>query len=166
MNHWFGALRILEIVALVLLAAQARAQDQSIVVASTTSTQDSGLFGYLLPIVKQKTGVEVKILAQGTGQALDTARRGDADVVFVHARSAGEKFLAEGFGVKGYPVMYNDFILIGPRRDPAGIKGSADILAALKTLKSKAAAFISHGDRSGTHIAELALWKRAGIDIA
>jgi tungstate transport system substrate-binding protein len=147
-----------------LLHGPASAQEKSIVVASTTSTQDSGLFGYLLPIVKQKTGIEVKVLAQGTGQALDTARRGDADVVFVHAKSAEEKFLAEGFGVKRYPVMYNDFILIGPKDDPAGIKGM-DILTALQTIKAKAVPFISRGDRSGTNIAELALWKDAGIDI-
>ncbi len=148
-----------------LLSGQAFAQDKSIVVASTTSTQDSGLFGYLLPIVKQKLGIEVKVLAQGTGQALDTARRGDADVVFVHAKSAEEKFLAEGFGVKRYPVMYNDFVLIGPKTDPAGVHGS-DIVKALQTIKAKAAPFISRGDRSGTNIAELALWKQAGIDIA
>src|SRR6201992_538782 len=164
MNRWFGTLRILAIIALVSLAAQARAQEKSIVVASTTSTQDSGLFGYLLPIVKQKTGVEVKVLAQGTGQALDTARRGDADVVFVHAKSAEEKFLAEGFGVKRYPVMYNDFVVIGPKDDPAGIKGK-DVLTALQTLRTKAAPFVSRGDRSGTHIAELKLWKDAGVDI-
>ncbi len=132
--------------------------------ASTTSTQDSGLFSYLLPIVKQKTGLEVKVLAQGTGQALDTARRGDADVVFVHARSAEEKFLAEGYGVKRYPVMYNDFVVVGPKDDPAGIKGK-DVLAALQTIKTRAAPFVSRGDHSGTHIAELRLWKEAGIDI-
>src|SRR5216684_1653002 len=147
-------------------AGAAFAQEKTIVVASTTSTQDSGLFGYLLPIFKQKSGIDVKVVAQGTGQALDTARRGDADVVFVHAKSAEEKFLAEGFGVKRYPVMYNDFVLIGPAGDPAGIKGSTDIVAALKALKGKGVAFISRGDRSGTHIAELALWKLAGIDIA
>jgi tungstate transport system substrate-binding protein len=140
------------------------AQDKSIVVASTTSTQDSGLFEYLLPILKQKTGIAVKVVAQGTGQALDTGRRGDADVVFVHAKSAEEKFLAEGFSLKRYPVMYNDFVLIGPKADPAGIKGK-DVVSALKTIKDKAANFISRGDRSGTHIAELALWKAAGIDI-
>jgi tungstate transport system substrate-binding protein len=148
----------------VLSAAPALAQDKSIVVASTTSTQDSGLFGYLLPIVKQKTGIEVKVLAQGTGQALDTARRCDADVVFVHAKSAEQKFLAEGYGVKRYPVMYNDFILLGPQSDPAGIKGK-DILTALQAIKTKQAPFISRGDRSGTNIAELALWKEAGIEI-
>lgn len=165
MNRWVGSLRILATVALVSLGTQSRAQDQSIVVASTTSTQDSGLFGYLLPIVKQKTGVEVKVLAQGTGQALDTARRGDADVVFVHAKSAEQKFLAEGFGVKRYPVMYNDFVVVGPKDDPAGIKGE-DVLTALQTIKNKAAPFVSRGDRSGTYIAELKLWKEAGIDIA
>jgi tungstate transport system substrate-binding protein len=145
--------------------AQEKSSNSSIVVASTTSTQDSGLFGYLLPIFKRKTGIDVKVVAQGTGQALDTARRGDADVVFVHAKSAEEKFLAEGFGVKRYPVMYNDFVLIGPKADPAGVKGGGDIVAALKVIKDKAAPFISRGDRSGTHIAELALWKGAGIDI-
>src|SRR6516162_3254278 len=150
----------------VSFATQSVAQDKSIVVASTTSTQDSGLFGYLLPIFKQKTGIDVKVVAQGTGQALDTARRGDADVVFVHAKSAEEKFLAEGFGVKRYPVMYNDFILIGPKNDPAGIKGMKDIVTALKTLKDKSATFISRGDKSGTHIAEINLWKLAGVDIA
>jgi tungstate transport system substrate-binding protein len=143
----------------------ASAQDKSIILASTTSTQDSGLFNHILPKFKTKTGIDVKVVAQGTGQALDTARRGDADVVFVHAKSAEEKFLSEGFGVKRYPVMYNDFFLIGPAGDPAGIKGSRDIVAALKAIKDKAAPFISRGDRSGTHIAEIALWKTAGIDI-
>ena len=142
------------------------AQDKSIVVSSTTSTQASGLFGYLLPLFKQKTGIDVKVVAQGTGQALDTGRRGDADVVFVHAKSAEEKFLAEGEGVKRYPVMYNDFVLIGPKSDPAGIKGTKDIAKALQMIKDKQAPFISRGDRSGTHIAELALWNRdAGIDV-
>jgi len=167
--QWFVRLCRLGALAVLMnamsLSAPAIAQDKSIVVASTTSTQDSGLFGYLLPIVKEKTGIVVRVLAQGTGQALDTARRGDADVVFVHAKSAEEKFLAEGWGVKRYPVMYNDFILIGPKGDPAGVKGK-DILTALQTLKAKAAPFISRGDRSGTNIAELALWKEAGIDIA
>ena len=147
-----------------LLLAQAVAQEKSIVVASTTSTQDSGLFEYLLPIFQQKSGIAVKVIAQGTGQALDTGRRGDADVVFVHAKSAEEKFLAEGQGVKRNPVMYNDFVLVGPKSDPAGIKGN-DIAAALKSIKEKQAPFVSRGDRSGTHIAELALWNRdAGID--
>ncbi len=150
---------------LALLTAHAAAQDNAIVVASTTSTVDSGLFGYLLPIFKQKTGIDVRVVAQGTGQALDTGRRGDADVVFVHSKPAEEKFLSEGYGVKRYPVMYNDFVLIGPRSDPAGIKGK-DILTALKTIKDKAALFISRGDRSGTNIAEISLWHGAGIDLA
>ena len=142
------------------------AQDKSIVVSSTTSTQDSGLFGHILPLFKEKTGIDVKVIAQGTGQALDTGRRGDSDVVFVHAKSAEEKFLAEGEGVKRHPVMYNDFVLIGPKSDPAGIKGMKDVAKALATIKDKQADFISRGDRSGTHIAELALWdKDAGIDI-
>jgi tungstate transport system substrate-binding protein len=148
------------------LSLSAAAQDKSIVVASTTSTQDSGLFGHILPLFKAKTGIDVKVVSQGTGQALDTARRGDADVVFVHAKPQEEKFLADGFGVKRYPVMYNDFILIGPMNDPAGIKRSKDIVAALKTIKIKAAPFVSRGDKSGTHAAELALWKAANIDVA
>src|SRR3954469_5187891 len=117
------------------------AQDKSIVVASTTSTMDSGLFGHILPLFKAKTGIDVKVLSQGTGQALDTGRRGDADVVLVHAKPQEEKFVAEGFGVKRYAVMYNDFILIGPRSDPAGVKGK-DIETALKTIKAKEAPFI------------------------
>jgi tungstate transport system substrate-binding protein len=156
---------LLMLAAVLLGPASAVAQDKFIVVASTTSTQDSGLFGYLLPLLKQKTGIDVRVVAQGTGQALDTGRRGDADVVLVHAKSAEEKFLAEGFGVKRYPVMYNDFVLIGPQDDPAGVKGK-DIVTALRTIKQKAAPFISRGDRSGTNIAELKLWRDAGIDIA
>lgn len=149
-----------------ILTTPVCAQDKSIVVSSTTSTQDSGLFGYILPLFKEKTGIDVKVIAQGTGQALDTGRRGDSDVVFVHAKSAEEKFLAEGEGVKRHPVMYNDFVLIGPKNDPAGIKGMKDVAKALTTIKDKQADFISRGDRSGTHIAELALWnKDAGIDI-
>ena len=160
--------RDLLVASLILLAnvAAATAQDQSIVVASTTSTQDSGLFNHILPIFKARTGITVKVIAQGTGQALDTGRRGDADVVFVHARPQEEKFVVEGFGVKRFPVMYNDFVLIGPKSDPAGIGGTKDIVAALKTIKAKGAPFISRGDRSGTHAAELALWKLAGIDAA
>lgn len=150
----------------ILFGTSVVAQDKSIVVASTTSTQDSGLFGYLLPLFKAKTGIEVKVVAQGTGQALDTARRGDADVVFVHAKAAEEKFLAEGFGVRRYPVMYNDFVLIGPRTDPARIRGSNDIVAAFKKIKATGSPFISRGDRSGTNMAELDVWKMAGIDIS
>jgi tungstate transport system substrate-binding protein len=144
----------------------ASAQDKSIVVASTTSTQDSGLFGHILPLFKAKTGIEVKVIAQGTGQALDTARRGDADVVFVHAKSQEEKFVAEGHGAKRFDVMYNDFVLIGPKSDPAGVGGLKDIVAALKTIQGKALPFVSRGDKSGTHSAELALWKQAGIDLS
>jgi len=151
--------------AVALAAAPALAQDKSIVVASTTSTRDSGLFDHILPLFKAATGIQVKVVALGTGQALDVGRRGDADVVFVHAKAQEEKFVAEGSGVKRYPVMYNDFILVGPQSDPVGIKGTADITAALRAIKAKAAPFVSRGDRSGTHIAELELWKAAGIDI-
>jgi len=152
--------------ALIALSAPAFAQDKSIIVSSTTSTTDSGLFGHLLPLFKKKTGIDVKVVSQGTGQALETGRRGDADVVFVHARGQEEKFVSEGHGVKRNPVMYNDFVLIGPKSDPAGIKGSKDIVAALKTIQGKQAPFISRGDKSGTHSAELNLWKQAGIDVA
>jgi tungstate transport system substrate-binding protein len=158
-------LLVIATTAAVLATAPAHAQDKSIVVASTTSTQDSGLFGLILPLFKAKTGIDVKVISQGTGQALDTGRRGDADVVFVHARPQEEKFVADGFGVKRNPVMYNDFILVGPKSDPAGAKGK-DIVAGLKAIKDKAAPFISRGDKSGTHAAELALWKIAGIDVA
>src|SRR5471032_2368505 len=128
---------LMALIAILALVASAAAQERSIVVASTTSTQDSGLFGYLLPLFKASAGIDVKVVALGTGQALDTARRGDADVVFVHAKPEEEKFLADGFGVRRYPVMYNDFVLIGPASDPAGIEGSKDIVAALKILKDK-----------------------------
>jgi tungstate transport system substrate-binding protein len=158
--------RLLLGLALVVAAgATALAQEKTIVVASTTSTQDSGLFGHILPIFKERTGIDVNVVSQGTGQALDTGRRGDADVVFVHARPQEEKFVADGFGVRRFPVMYNDFILVGPKSDPAGIKGQS-IVAALKTIKEKSAPFVSRGDKSGTHAAELALWKAAEIDVA
>jgi tungstate transport system substrate-binding protein len=159
---------LIAIAAFAMFAASgipAVAQDKSIVVASTTSTQDSGLFDYLLPIFKEKTGITVKVIAQGTGQALDTGRRGDADVVFVHAKAQELKFLEEGYGVKRYDVMYNDFVLIGPKSDPAGIAGTKDIAAAFTAIKDKKAPFVSRGDRSGTYSAELRLWKAAGIDI-
>src|SRR3954465_6913812 len=141
------------------------AQEKSIVVASTTSTQDSGLFGHILPLFKAKTGIDVKVVAQGTGQALDPGGRGRADVRFAHAKPQEEKFIADGAGVKRYPVMYNDFILVGPKSDPAAIKNMSDVTEALKAIKAKDAPFISRGDRSGTHAAELELWKAAGIDI-
>src|SRR5215510_7630054 len=149
-----------------VIAPRTYTQDKSIVVASTTSTQDSGLFEYLLPIFKQKTGITVKVMAQGTGQALDTGRRGDADVVFVHAKAEEEKFIADGFGVKRNLVMYNDFVVIGPNSDPASIRGMRDVVAAFQAIEAKSAPFVSRGDRSGTHVRELDLWKAAGIDIA
>jgi len=149
-----------------IAALPAVAQEKFIAVASTTSTEQSGLFGHILPAFQKKTGIQVRVVALGTGQALDLARRGDADVVFVHARSAEEKFLTEGHGVKRFPVMYNDFVLIGPESDPAKVAGGRDILEALKKLKSANAPFVSRGDKSGTHMAELDLWKLAGIDIA
>jgi len=158
--------RRLLLAAVLLLAVPLAAfsEEKSIVIASTTSTQDSGLFGYLLPRFKETTGIDVKVVAQGTGQALETARRGDADVVFVHAKPQEEKFVAEGFGVKRYPVMYNDFVLIGPKQDPAGVRGLNDVVAAFRGLEKSAAPFVSRGDKSGTHTAELGLWKAAGID--
>jgi tungstate transport system substrate-binding protein len=150
----------------VFTAGHGTAQEKSIVVASTTSTVDSGLFNYLLPIFTQKTGIVVKVLELGTGQALNTGRRGEADVVFVHAKIAELQFVAEGDGVKRFPVMYNDFVLIGPKSDPARIKGVKDVAKAFRAIKDKQAPFISRGDRSGTHLAELRLWnKDAGIDI-
>ncbi len=138
--------------------------DRTIVIASTTSTVDTGLFNHLLPLFKAKTGIEARVLSQGTGQALDTARRGDADVAFVHAKAAEEKFVADGFGVRRFAVMYNDFVLIGPKGDPAGVKGQKDIAAALTAIRTKGSPFVSRGDRSGTHQAELALWSAAGFD--
>ena len=142
------------------------AQQRFITVASTTSTEQSGLFKYLLPVFEQKTGIQVRVVALGTGQALDMARRGDADVVFVHAKPLEEKFLADGFGVKRFDVMYNDFILVGPKSDPAKVGGTKDIVAALQKVKAAQAPFASRGDKSGTHFAELELWKLADVDIA
>ena len=151
------------LLACVCLAADG--QERFITVASTTSTEQSGLFGHLLPVYEKQTGVKVRVVALGTGQALDVGRRGDADVVFVHARAAEEKFLAEGQGVKRYPVMYNDFVLIGPKSDPAKIGGGKDITAAMKRIEAAQTPFVSRGDRSGTHMAELDLWKASGVDI-
>lgn len=148
-----------------LLLPAAHAQDKFITVASTTSTEQSGLFKHLLPAFKQASGIEVRVVAVGTGQALDIGRRGDADVVFVHDTAAEEKFVAEGWGEKRFPVMYNDFVLIGPKADPAAARG-ADIVAGMAKVASSGQAFISRGDRSGTHSAELRLWKQAGIDPA
>ena len=148
------------------LPVAAGAQERFITVSSTTSTEQSGLFKHLLPVFEAKTGIKVRVVAVGTGQALDIGRRGDADVVFVHARPLEEKFLAEGHGVRRFDVMYNDFVLIGPRTDPAGVGGSKDIVAALKKIKAEQAPFVFRGDRSGTHFAELELWKLGGIEIA
>lgn len=145
------------------VAGAAVAQDQSIVMASTTSTEQSGLFAHLLPAFKKASGIDVKVVALGTGQALDMGRRGDADVLFVHDQAAEEKFVAEGYGLKRRPVMYNDFVLIGPKADPVGVKG-ADIVAALGTLAKSPSSFVSRGDKSGTHAAELRYWKAAGIE--
>jgi tungstate transport system substrate-binding protein len=150
---------------LMLSAAPCVLAQKFITVASTTSTEQSGLFKHLLPVFTKKTGIEVRVVALGTGQSLDMARRGDADVVFVHARSLEEKFIGEGYGVKRLPVMYNDFVLVGPKSDPARIAGGKDTLEALRKIKGAASPFVSRGDRSGTHTAELALWKQAGIDI-
>lgn len=147
------------------IGSPVHAEDKFIVVASTTSTEDSGLFGYLLPTFKQKTGIEVRVVAQGTGQALDTARRGDADVVFVHDKVAEMKFLDEGYGVDRREVMYNDFIVVGPNGDPAHIRGMNDVAAALTKIADAKLPFASRGDRSGTHAAELRLWKVAGVNL-
>jgi tungstate transport system substrate-binding protein len=141
------------------------AQEHSIVVASTTSTEQSGLFGFILPRFTARTGIRVNVVAIGTGQALDIGRRGDADVVFVHDRPAEEKFMAEGFGVKRFDVMYNDFVVIGPKADPARIAGGKDVVEAFRKIAAARAPFISRGDRSGTNEAELRYWKDAGIDI-
>ena len=163
-SFWPLALAHKALPAIVLVVCGA-ASAQSITMASTTSTEQSGLFGYLLPEFKKASGLDVKVVALGTGQALDTARRGDADVLFVHDQVAEEKFVADGWGVKRYPVMYNDFILVGPQNDPAGVKGK-DIVEALKKLAAGNGDFVSRGDKSGTHAAELRYWKLAGADAA
>ncbi|WP_162240873.1 extracellular solute-binding protein [Bradyrhizobium tropiciagri] len=143
-----------------------QAEERSITVASTTSTEQSGLFGYLLPQFSKTEGIKVKVVAVGTGQALDIGRRGDADVVFVHDRPAEDKFMAEGEGVKRFDVMYNDFVIVGPKADPAHIAGDTDVVDALRKIAAARVQFISRGDHSGTHEAELRLWKQAGIDVA
>ena len=155
---------VIRIFLLACIAFNAHAQGY-ITVASTTSTEQSGLFKHLLPIFEKKTGIQVRVVALGTGQALDMGRRGDADVVFVHARPLEEKFVAEGHGVRRYEVMYNDFVLVGPKSDPAKVTGGTDAVQAFRAIFQKKAPFVSRGDRSGTHFAELELWKAAGIDI-
>ena len=151
---------------LIALALPAQAQERFITVASTTSTEQSGLFRHLLPLFEKKTGIQVRVVALGTGQALDMGRRGDADLVFVHARALEEQFVAQGYGVRRFTVMYNDFVLVGPKSDPAEVAGAKDIVGALQKIKAAQAPFVSRGDRSGTHFAELQLWKAAGVDIA
>ena len=143
----------------------AEAQQRFITVASTTSTEQSGLFKHLLPIFEKKSGIQVRVVALGTGQALDMGRRGDADVVFVHAKPLEEKFVAEGFGVQRFEVMYNDFILVGPKSDPARVAGGKDVVEALQRIRKTQSPFASRGDKSGTHFAEVELWKAAGVDI-
>jgi tungstate transport system substrate-binding protein len=151
---------------LMLLVSPVHAQERFITVASTTSTEQSGLFKHLLPVFEKQAGIQVRVVALGTGQALDMGRRGDADVVFVHAQRLEEKFVAEGHGVRRLAVMYNDFVLVGPRSDPAQVVGTKDIARALQKIQAARAPFVSRGDRSGTHFAELQLWQAAGLDIA
>jgi tungstate transport system substrate-binding protein len=157
--------RIMTLGAVLLWSTIAFAQERTITVASTTSTEQSGLFGYLLPLFSKAAGIDVKVVAVGTGQALDIGRRGDADVVFVHDRPAEDKFMSEGEGVKRFDVMYNDFVIVGPKSDPAKIAGGKDVAEALRKIAAVKAPFISRGDKSGTHAAELRLWKEAGIDL-
>jgi tungstate transport system substrate-binding protein len=154
------------LLALLLACAMPAWAQKYITVASTTSTEQSGLFKHMLPIFEKKSGIQVRVVALGTGQSLDMGKRGDADVVFVHAKQLEEKFVAEGFGVQRFEVMYNDFVLVGPKSDPAKVGGTKDIVAALQKVKAAQAPFASRGDKSGTHFAELQLWKAAGIDIA
>jgi tungstate transport system substrate-binding protein len=153
------------LLAAILAAAMPAWAQKFITVASTTSTEQSGLFKHMLPIFEKKTGIQVRVVALGTGQSLDMGKRGDADVVFVHAKALEEKFVAEGYGVRRFEVMYNDFILVGPKSDAAKVGGTKDIVAALQKIKAAQAPFASRGDKSGTHFAELQLWKAAGIDI-
>jgi tungstate transport system substrate-binding protein len=160
-----GLKRLLFIFSL-LLSFPALAQQGYIAVASTTSTEQSGLFKHLLPRFEKRTGIQVRVVALGTGQALDMGRRGDADVIFVHAPALEEKFVAEGHGLRRFPVMYNDFVLVGPKSDPAKVGGTKDIVSALRSIRAARAPFVSRGDRSGTHFAELQLWRAAGVDIA
>jgi tungstate transport system substrate-binding protein len=156
--------RILLATTIALLASPVAAQQRSITVASTTSTEQSGLFGHILPIFTRESGIAVRVVALGTGQALDVGRRGDADVVFVHDRAAERRFVAEGHGVERRHVMFNDFVVIGPAADPAGIAGLRDTPEALRRIAAARAPFVSRGDRSGTHAAELRLWQQAGVD--
>jgi tungstate transport system substrate-binding protein len=166
MRYPFKRILVTITTALALLSTPAFAQEKSIVVSSTTSTEQSGLFGFILPIFKMKTGIDVKVVAVGTGQALDIGRRGDADVVFVHDKPAEEKFVNEGYATKRNEVMYNDFVLIGPKSDPAKIAGGKDIKGAFQKIATAQAPFVSRGDKSGTHAAELRYWKDSGVTVA
>jgi tungstate transport system substrate-binding protein len=161
-NKPVGAVLSVLLTGLLAFSLSTQAMAQSIVMSSTTSTEQSGLFAFLLPEFKKATGIDIKVVALGTGQALDMARRGDADVVFVHDQAAEEKFVAEGFGIKRFPVMYNDFVVVGPQADPANVKGN-DIVAALKKISASHASFVSRGDKSGTHAAELRFWTQATL---
>jgi tungstate transport system substrate-binding protein len=158
--------RLLLGAAVLAVAAQLAAQEKFITVASTTSTEQSGLFGHILPVFEKDTGIKVRVVALGTGQALDLARRGDADVVFVHDPAAEKKFVDEGYGIDHKQVMYNDFVIVGPKSDPAKVAGGKDVLEALRRIEAAKAPFVSRGDKSGTHAAELRYWKSAGVDIA
>ncbi|HEU0201047.1 MAG TPA: substrate-binding domain-containing protein, partial [Burkholderiaceae bacterium] len=163
-TNWLrGSPRLAALAALTAVLSMAQAQE-TITVASTTSTEQSGLFSYLLPLFEQHSGITVRVVALGTGQALDIARRGDADVVLVHDRAAEDKFVAEGYGINRRDVMYNDFVIIGPKSDPSGVKKAADVLDVFRRVAAGRTPFVSRGDRSGTHAAELRLWKDAGID--
>lgn len=165
MRQFSRNLAAVAVLAIGVLATPVAAEDPFIVVQSTTSTEQSGLFKHILPMFKAKSGIDVRVVAVGTGQALKNGERGDGDVVFVHAKPAEEKFVADGFGVTRFEVMYNDFVLVGPDSDPAKIAGSKDITAALKKIAEAKAPFASRGDDSGTHKAEFALWKPTGIDV-
>ncbi len=160
-----GVIRAL-LAAALCISFSAQAQPRFITVASTTSTEQSGLFKHLLPAFEKKTGIQVRVVALGTGQALDMGRRGDADVVFVHAKPLEEKFVADGFGVERFDVMYNDFVLVGPKSDPAKVAGGKDVTEALRRIRASQSPFASRADNSGTHFAELEMWKAAGIDLA
>jgi len=162
----FNRVLALAITAVTLFSGSVYAQEKSIILSSTTSTEQSGLFGFILPIFKMKTGIDVKVVAVGTGQALDIGRRGDADVVFVHDKPAEEKFISEGFATQRIEVMYNDFVLIGPKADPAKVAGGKDIKVAFQKIAAAQAPFVSRGDKSGTHAAELRYWKDSGVAVA
>jgi tungstate transport system substrate-binding protein len=161
----YPLIRFAMTVLLVALALPAVAAERFITVASTTSTENSGLFGFILPQFQRATGIEVRVVAVGTGQAIKNAERGDADVLFVHHKPSEEQFVAQGFGVQRHDVMYNDYVLLGPQTDPAGIKGTKDVVAALARIAAKQAPFVSRGDDSGTHKLELSLWEAAGIEV-